>query len=72
MRQNFTVYVGGLPPPYWRAACTPVFSSALAFLLRLLFTVLVLHCILIAYGFPHMGTLLGRPACVGETNMKTT
>lgn len=43
-----------------------IVSSVLAFLLRLLFTVLVLHCILIAYGFPHMGTLLGRPTCVGK------
>ena len=50
----------------------PIVSSVLAFLLRLLFTVPVLHCILIAYGFPHTGTLLGRPARVGETNMKTT
>ena len=69
--QNLTVYVGGLSS----SAGVPrahIVSSALAFLLRLLFTVPVLHCILIAYGFPHMGTLPGRPACVGETNMKTT
>lgn len=65
MRQNFTVYVGGLPPSLLAVRVYLSSSSVLAFLLRLLFTMPVLHCILIAYGFPHMGILLGRPACVG-------
>ena len=63
--QNLTVYVGGLSS----SAGVPrahIVSSVLSFLLRLLFTVLVLHCILIACGSPYIGTLLGSPTYVGK------